>query len=219
MKLTPHPNIVYSIMSILSLVLAVVTGAVCVLFAVFAVLNIFARCGVFGRFGAKFHYEMDVVMGGLVGIPFYSFFEGVILAGSVILAGHPLVASGNAHAQLHGALGMLALAAYNVVCVFYAVFAGQPIGPFAVIAALLGVLLAWRIGAYVPLSDEYNVRALAIAGAVAVVLVAVFALRMKARMSEREPVNERFRRIQVYCERNPAWDWVVGKSGPLGFEG
>merc|ERR1719414_1682783 len=48
-------------------------------FTIFGILNLLHNTGVFGSFGHKFGYEMDAVMGGLLGIPHYSKIEFLML--------------------------------------------------------------------------------------------------------------------------------------------
>lgn len=184
-------------------------------FLIFAAINIVARFGILGSFGAKFQYEMDAVMGGLLGISNYSLIEGVLLLIAVVLSLDPYIRPSIPHTALHGALGLLIMGDYLLICVFYAHFAKQPIQIFAVISSFIFALLMWRVVRFVPNTD-YFVLAVCAVAKTAVVVVAIF--RMQSRVAVQTAVNERFRRIQKFCENHPDNVWQTGASAPVGFE-
>ena len=109
-------------------------------FLVFTFLNLFGE--VLGTFGRKFIFEMDVVMGGLLGIPHYSKLESIMLGMGVV--GASLLWSRNPNHQLPAILGLMVVDLYLLICVAYAVNARQPFIPFMIPIAPLTAIIIWR---------------------------------------------------------------------------
>lgn len=166
-----------------------------------------------GNSGTKFVYEMDVVMGGLLGIPFYSKFEGVLMLAAAIGCLHILGPSPNK--ELYIVLGLVISGTYMLVCVAYAMYARQPVKHFVIIAVVIWLVEAWRLFWYVHFVDYLIVS---IVFVIAIALVFVANWRMRARLSDKEEVIDRFVRIQQYCEENPNYTWTSGQDSPDGFE-
>lgn len=166
-----------------------------------------------GSNGAKFVYEMDEVMGGLMGVPHYSKYEGAIMLIAAIGCLHVLGASTNK--ELYIVLGLVVGGAYMLVCAAYAVYAKQHVQHFVIIAVVIWLTEAWRLIWYVHLADYLIVG---IVFVVAVLLVLVANWRMRTRRSDKEEVIDRFIRIQRYCEENPDYIWRPGQDSPDGFE-
>ena len=101
------------------------------LFAKFSHMNL--RGASLGKEGRRFIFEMDEVMGGLMGIPRFSRLEGSVLAlGSI---GSFLAWSSNPTMQTLTVLGLVLLMVYMVVCSIYSVVAKQPVLPYLIIMA------------------------------------------------------------------------------------
>lgn len=96
-----------------------------------------------GSPGQRFIFEMDDVMGGLLGIPHYSKLEFPILMFTSI-GGFFLTWVYDPDVSFVTVLGILTGTIYMVICTFYAIFARQP-KIFFIIACLINLsLLVWR---------------------------------------------------------------------------
>ena len=122
----------------------IVASVLCTLFALlfakFSAMNLLgARLGKGGR---RFVFEMDVVMGGLLGIPKFSRIEGTVLG--LGAAGALLAWSRDPTLQMLTVIGLLLIVVYMVVCSVYAIYARQPFVPYLAFCFLLIGLTAWR---------------------------------------------------------------------------
>ena len=209
------------------LVLAVLLG---LMFAFFTVLNLFADLpsNPFGSFGVRFIYEMDEVMGGLLGVPHYSKVEAVLLAVGCAGAWIAVFTDG----LLVPCLGFICGAAYMLICGFYGYFAGTGAAPFLVFAAINGICLGGKVTEILELaadSDEPrfgssgsargDLQIVEIFGAAMACCVVLSAGVMKARNTdERAKFNQRFVRIAAWCDANSGFVWLPGKGAPEGFD-
>eukprot|EP00929_Paragymnodinium_shiwhaense_P109480 TRINITY_DN75929_c0_g1_i1.p1 TRINITY_DN75929_c0_g1~~TRINITY_DN75929_c0_g1_i1.p1 ORF type:complete len:215 (+),score=32.90 TRINITY_DN75929_c0_g1_i1:112-756(+) len=193
--------------------------AVCVplglMFTVFAIFNLIHNTGALGSFGHKFGYEMDVVMGGLLGIPHYSKVESVMLAFGAAGAAFAVTRTN----ELVAVLGLSSAAAYMYVCALYAYFAKlwkQEGSAFVVMGTLSAALVCWRWVRFMPASDADA------AGKGVVFFIAftvICGMIMKVRAPSREAMHDRFVMIFDYCEQNKDFVWSAGDDCPQGFTG
>lgn len=181
-------------------------------FAIFALLNVISRFGVLGRFGARFAYEMDVIMGGLLGIPYYSLVEAVLFA--VAAYGMLNAMFGPTPTNTWPLVGLLIGTMYLGMVNFYAVFSKQPLTPFVTLTVISGSLFVWRL---VRFTDPLVYGELVKIGLVCVVLAAVGTLRMMSKAGERAEVNAQFVRMQKFCDDHPDYEWIIRENGPVGF--
>lgn len=183
-----------------------------VLFLFIAFMNLFGSFAFMGSAGAKFVYEMDKVMGGLLAVPYYSKVEAVLM----LLAALGAFGIFRADAAVYVVAGLLLALAYLLVCYFYAVYAFQPREPFAVFAALIAAVALWRIFRFL---DPALFPTVVFIASVLALLVFAAALQMRRRSAVREGISRRFILIQEFCERNPEFVWVAGRDAPEGFMG
>lgn len=187
---------------------------------VMAMFNLSHNSGVLGTFGAKFGYEMDVVMGGLLGLPNYSKIEYLMLIFAAAGFFATWVLDPMAY-QLVAVLGIMVAATYMVICFFYAVFAGllkQEGGAFLVMAVISLGLCAWRITRFL---EPIFYQASLIGGGVCMVLILLSAMVMgyRSTLPGVRKVNRRFVEIFAWCEapENKGFTWANGANGPEGF--
>ena len=95
-----------------------------------------------GSPGRRFIFEMDEVMGGLLGIPHYSKLEFLMLLFTSL--GFWLTWVLEPEAVLVSALGILTGTVYMLVCVFYAIYARQNKVVFLIPCLVNLALLIWR---------------------------------------------------------------------------
>ena len=166
-----------------------------------------------GKEGRRFIFEMDEVMGGLMGIPRFSRLEGSVLAlGSI---GSFLAWSSNPTMQTLTVLGLVLLMVYMVVCSIYSVVAKQPVLPYLIISSLLAGLIAWRALRMMP-SDS-----LAIVGTVAGIatfLCVLSGIQMRRNAPSQAGNIAKLIAINAYLKDSNDWDWREGESAPVGFE-
>lgn len=181
-------------------------------FLLIAFVNFFGTCHFMGRTGAIFVYEMDAIMGGLLDVPSFSKYEGTLMLLSSLSCLQALRRTERKHLWI--ALGLLVTAVYFLLCVAYAVFAGQPLAPFIAFTAGVWLLTIWRITAFLK-GGQYVIVGCTFAVAMLAVMVGV--RRMKQRVHLQEELIQRYIRIQRYCEQNPQFTWVGGEDAPAGF--
>ena len=99
-----------------------------IFFCVFTILNLFGKH--FGSFGRMFIFEMDEVMGGLLGIPHYSKVEAVMIGSGAL--GAWLLWFRDPVYQLVSILGLLIVCIYLFICVVYAINARQIVLHFVI---------------------------------------------------------------------------------------
>ena len=109
-------------------------------FLLMALMNLLGEC--LGSPGRRFIFEMDEVMGGLLGIPHYSKLEFVLLLFTSL--GFWLTWVVQPEAVLVSVLGILTGTTYMLVCVFYAIYARQNKVVFLVPCLVNLALLIWR---------------------------------------------------------------------------
>lgn len=192
---------------------AVVCTPLGLMFTFFAILNLIHDTGVFGSFGRKFGYEMDVIMGGLLGIPHYSKIEFLMIG----FGGVGALSSWILKYQLITVLGLISAASYMYICAFYAYFAKlwKEEGPlFVVMGTLCLVLGSWRWVRF--LDGKDGTTAMIGAGSFAALTVIAGAIMM-IRAPAREAINYRFKQIFAYCEANKDFVWSAGQDAPEGF--
>ena len=95
-----------------------------------------------GSPGRRFIFEMDEVMGGLLGIPHYSKLEFVLLLFTSL--GFWLTWVLQPEAVLVSVLGILTGTVYMLVCLIYAIYARQNKVAFLVPCVVNLALLIWR---------------------------------------------------------------------------
>ena len=105
-----------------------------------------------GSPGRRFIFEMDEVMGGLLGIPHYSKLEFVLLMFTSL--GFWLTWVLQPEAVLVSVLGILTGTVYMLVCVFYAVYARQNRVAFLIPFLVNLALLIWRSVRYDKLAGQ-----------------------------------------------------------------
>lgn len=186
------------------------------MFTVFGIFNLVHDCGVLGSFGHKFGYEMDAIMGGLLGIPHYSKIEFLMLwfaaAGAFL--------SWTSNYELITVLGLASAASYMYICGLYAYFAKlwKQEGPMFIVMGTVSLcLMCWRWTRFLDTAEYGNGATIGACcfGAVTVVAGVVMMIRAPGR----EQVHDRFVQIFDYCEENKDFVWLAGADGPEGFLG
>jgi hypothetical protein len=181
---------------------------------VMAFMNLLHNTGALGSFGNRFGYEMDTVMGGLLGIPHYSKIEFLMLG----FAGVGAFLSWTSTYELITVLGFIDAASYMVICGLYAYYAKlwkQEGGPFVVVGVVSLCIAGWRWTRFMDAADTTD--AIVGAGCFAALTV-VFWVVMMIRAPAREQLHDRFVLIFAYCEANKDFVWLPGKDAPEGFE-
>ena len=166
-----------------------------------------------GPGGRKFIFEMDAVMGGLLGIPHYSKLEAVMLGFRGLAAF--LLWSRNPVVQLVAILGLMVADLYLLICVAYGRNARQPIIPsFIIIMAPVTGIIIWCCVSF--LSPVYYIT-LIVVTIVGIILSIACHFIMRIRKDKLEP-KIKFQKDQK--EKNPDWkmQWRRGKDAPEGFE-
>ena len=116
-----------------------------VFYLIMALMNLLGER--LGSPGRRFIFEMDEVMGGLLGIPHYSKLEFVLLLFTSL--GFWLTWALQPEAVLVSVLGILTGTVYMLVCVFYAIYARQNKVMFLIPFLVNLALLIWRSVRYV----------------------------------------------------------------------
>lgn len=181
-------------------------------FLCFALLSAFAHSPKLGTFGARFSYEMQVVMGGLLGISNYMTIETVVLGisawGCIKCITFP---------PTHDHMPTISLTValcYFFVLLFYGWLSGTGIIPFIPFFILIAVELSWRIIRFTD-AIAFHVTGIAAIGSVSIALFAIW--RMYNRVQRRQQVNQRFVRILNYLQQHPQAKWKHGNDAPDGF--
>ena len=187
------------------------------LFLFFVVLNLFGDA--MGTFGRKFIFEMDVVMGGLLGIPNYSKLEAMMIIPGVI--GTCLLWSRSPLLQFLAILGLMCVDLYLLICVAYGVNARQPTIPFIIPMAPITAIIIWRCVSF--LNPVYYTSVIVVA-VVGIILSIICHFIMKSRRAKLEPEIQKLKAIQRFEKSqkavNPDWkmEWLRGNKTPEGFE-
>lgn len=182
-----------------------------ILFAKFSYMNLRGKS--LGKEGRRFIFEMDEVMGGLMGIPRFSLLEGSVLAlGSL---GTFLAWSNNPTMQTLTVLGLVLLAVYMVVCSIYSIVAKQPILPYLIISSLLVGLIVWRALRMMPSESLVTVG---IVAGIATLLCIFSGIQMHKKADSQADKIAKLIAINAYLKDNNDWDWREGESAPVGFE-
>ena len=111
-----------------------------VFYLIMALMNLLGER--LGSPGRRFIFEMDEVMGGLLGIPHYSKLEFVLLLFTSL--GFWLSWVLQPEAVLVSVLGILTGTVYMLVCVFYSIYARQNKVMFLIPFLVNLALLIWR---------------------------------------------------------------------------
>ena len=195
-------------------VFAGISLLIAVFYLVFSFNNMFGH--LLGSFGRKFIFEMDDVMGGLLGIPHYSKLEAVVLFFASI--GFFLTWSHNPTISFVSVLGILAGAVYMLICVFYGIFARQPPAVFAAPFLVNLGLLIWRAVRF--LDPRHHVAAGA-CGAAGLLICLLSFVVMKLRAERCEPVVVKLLQINKFekqlKEKKEPLVWLRGNDVPEGF--
>ena len=187
-----------------------VATALSAIFSIFALFNLACSFSE-SSFFSKFHYEMDEVMGGLMGVPFWSKFEACIL----IVGSLGLFTCWWGHNQTTF-LGCVVGCCYMCSCSCYAYLVQLPVSVFAVMAAIcliLGAITFTHLKEGEEMVNAYKV----FAGGFG--FTALSSLIMTTRSKGRESFHKRFREINAYCDKNPKFVWKLGQDAPEGFIG
>ena len=116
-----------------------------VFYLIMALMNLLGER--LGSPGRRFIFEMDEVMGGLLGIPHYSKLEFVLLLFTSL--GFWMTWVLQPEAVLVSVLGILTGTVYMLVCVFYSIYARQNKVMFLIPFLVNLALLIWRSVRYV----------------------------------------------------------------------
>jgi hypothetical protein len=158
-------------------------------YTMFAVVNLFGEF--LGTHGRMFLFEMDEVMGGLLGLPHYSKIEGVILLLAAV--GGFACWSPGLDLGLVAVLGLLFGAVYLLICTAYGVHARQSPLLFLVCLAYNLVLLIWRSVSF--LHSDFH-EAVIVCGVVGFVLSLLSYFQMRKRRERLEPMVVRLEKLQ-----------------------
>ena len=185
-----------------------------IFYAVFGLFNLLWDSGALGSFGAKFIYEMDGIMGDLIGVPRYSKIEAVILLGSSfclfsVLQGHFWLT----------ACGLIVVTGYMITCTVYAYCVKLPQNQFLGMGMMSCVLLYFmptriREGYDPSSAGEYKI----VTAFVTTLFVIFSCAAMLVRAPHRSHIHERYQEIIAYCDAKPDFVWINGKDAPEEFE-
>ena len=201
-------------------VFAGIATVLAIVYLLLAVMNLFGEH--LGSKGRRFIFEMDEVMGGLLGIPHYSKLEGGLLL--FVAIGLLLSWSYNITTSLVSVLAILTGAVYSLICIFYGIVRGRHnillfAFPFLMNLAALTALLIWRVVRF--LHPRHHV-AVGVCGGVEILLSLLSLLVMKLRLARCEPVIVKLLQIQKYeeilKERKESLVWLKNMDAPEGFE-
>jgi hypothetical protein len=183
-------------------------------YAMFALFNLVGDSGALGSFGAKFIFEMDRVMGALIGIPkYYSKVEAVILFGASFCLFSSLF-----HEMVHVCMGLVVVTGYMVTCSVYAYCVHLPVTIFAGMGFFSGILLIPGLQRIPSREAEAGKIMIWQVAFVTAAFVLVTSLAMLARAPARAGFHKRYRQIVEYCDAHPDFVWINGKDAPEGFE-
>lgn len=185
---------------------------VALLFTCIAFVDFFGDCFLMGRSGAKFYHELNIVVGGLLGIPRYSKVEGVIF--TLLALGCFNVFTTSGQKQLWIIVGIMGGVAYMIMVIMFRIIAKQKNRQYITFAVLLAALDVWRMYAFLE-KDDYLLTAGIFFAMCTVAALAVW--RMKSRAEEQKETLERYAAIQKYCDENPDHIWYIGEECPVGF--
>lgn len=178
-----------------------------------SLLGVFGKSPRLGTFGARFTYEMQEIMGGLIGVPNYMMIESVALVvtawGCLKCVSFPPPSDHMPGISLTLALG------YCLVVLAYGCFSGSRVAYFVPVFLLTVGQACWRFARFTAPRAE---RPIVIAAILSSGLAAVAIYRMYKRKDLRREINERFLRMLKYLDKNPAASWQLGKDAPEGFE-
>merc|ERR1712146_49633 len=142
-----------------------------------------------GSQGVKFCYEMDTIMGGLLGIPRYSKIEAAVLLPSA--AGLFLSWSSDSAHRLYTSLGLVAVSVYMGVCSVWSRYAKQweSTMPMASVGVLTGLMACWQLQRF-PVQDEQKKTVTVVAGIFGAIIAGTSAV-MHVRAPAREELHDR----------------------------
>ena len=115
-------------------------------------------------------------------------------------------------------VGFTSAAAYMFICALYSIFtAGSPLAPFLCIGTLSSGL-AYQSWSAANFSEDDAATARIFAQSMfGATCLAGLVMKMR-NTEERKRFNRRFVKINEYCEQNPDFTWVPGRSAPEGFK-
>merc|ERR1712130_997625 len=173
----------------ISATLALLLG---IMFTALGIANLFGH--LLGPKGKIFIFEMDQVMGELLGIPNYSKLEAVLL---LLLIG----------------------TVYMGICVSYGINARQPLPPFLVPLAYNLALLVWRGVSF--LHPDYRVTVI-VCGIVGLLITVLAHLLMRSRRERVKDTLVKLKKLQKFEAQMKAKNmpvvWKNGKDVPDGFK-
>ena len=162
-----------------------------------------------------FIFEMDAVMGGLLGIPHYSKIEALLIGcGSV---GAFLLWSRDPVYQLFSILGLLVVDLYVLTCLSYDINALQPLAPFIVPLVPITAIIIWRCISFLN-PAYYNI--VAVVAVVGFIMFIICHFIMRSRRANIEPQLKKLIAIQMFQadqkSANSEWsmEWLRGKNAP-----
>ena len=198
-----------------------ISSAVVTLLALFYLL--FAGFNLFGiwmgSFGRKFIFEMDDVMGGLIGIPHFSKVEGAILVFGAVTG--PLSWAVDSRTKFVTIFGLLIIDIYFLVCVAYSLNARQPHIQYWILISANTSVVIWRTIRF--LCPQFYLAVLIVAVIGLVLAVLVFFM-MRRRRAQVEPKIRKLIEIQRFetemktSDANFELNWLPDKDAPEGFE-
>lgn len=199
-----------SVEKILCDLLAFILG----IFYLFAsLLGVFGTSPKLGTFGARFSYELQEIMGGLLGVPNYMMVESVYLV--VVSWGCLKCISFPPPTDHMPGISLVLALAYGVIVLVYGVISGVSVLYFVPVFLLTVGEASWRFTRFL---DGHAIKPVVIVaiGAGALCLMAIY--RMARRKNERRLVNEQFLRKLQYLHKNSGTVWKQGKDAPEGFD-
>ena len=188
-----------------------------IFFCVFTILNLFGKH--LGSFGRMFLFEMDEVMGGLLGIPHYSKLEAIMIGSGAV--GSWLLWVRDPLVQLVSVLGLIIVNIYFYICVVYAINARQIVWMFVIPTIPVAAIIIWRCVRFL---DPIYYSTVGIVAGVGVIITIISYFIMRSRRSKCEPAISKLLAIQKFVKlrkaSDPNWKmvWLEGKNKPEGFQ-
>lgn len=181
-------------------------------FAIFSFLNAIARLDILGPFGARFVYEIEVIMGGLLGVPYYTLVEAAVFAIATFGTGKAIARP--PPTDPWPAASLIIGTSYLCIVTCFAHNIGQTMRPFLLMTATSGGLCVWRIVRFTDTSIHASLLEI---GLLSGSLSIAGCLRMMSRAAARAELNARFIRMQQFCDGQMDYDWVMWEDAPIGF--
>lgn len=178
-----------------------------------SLLGVFGTSPKLGTFGARFSYEVQEIMGGLLGVPNYMMIESVYLV--VVSWGCLKCISFPPSSDHMPGISLVLALAYCIIVLAYGAISGVSVVYFIPVFLLTVGEASWRFARFL---SGHAIRPVVICsiGAGALCLMAIY--RMFRRKNERRTVNGQFLRKLQYLEKNSGSVWKQGKDAPEGFD-